>query len=159
MVCLGASVLDTSDAWKIVRRNLSHPPESKKHRQTADAFLCTPGSRCSRFFTRYVKQAGALPNDSAVPWRQKRGHDISFLGRGLHFLKCGENRKAVANPRRTVIIIPIFHQIVKHLLLYTLFSVSLSEAGLQLLSGIPGCSPPSLLHHTGGQDPSSWFRC
>ena len=29
-----------------------------------------------RFFTRYVKQAGALQHISAVPWRQRRGHDI-----------------------------------------------------------------------------------
>jgi len=33
----------------------------------------TPGSRCSRFFTRYVKQAGALPSESAVPWRKNTG--------------------------------------------------------------------------------------
>lgn len=52
-----------------------------------------------RFFTRYVKQVGALPPDSAVPWRQRRGRDISGIGRGLHFVKCGEKRRAVVHPR------------------------------------------------------------
>ena len=48
----------------------------KKKKRTVIAhspFIWTPGSRCLRFFTRSVKQAGALPNDSAVPWRYKTG--------------------------------------------------------------------------------------
>ncbi len=43
-------------------------------------FMRTPGSRCPRFFTRSVKQAGALPNASAVPWRIKTGawHNVPW---------------------------------------------------------------------------------
>ena len=76
-----------------------------------EPFPKPPGNRCPRFFTRSVKQAGALPNAFAVPWRIKRGHGISFIGPGLHFMKCGENRKAVANPRMSGFIIakpPLF---------------------------------------------------
>ena len=43
----------------------------------AESSLENPKCRCTRFFTRYVKQAGALSTTFAVPWRsQERGHDI-----------------------------------------------------------------------------------
>ena len=99
----------SADLFHAAEGSISHPAQPdislKKPSANAEGFFLPPGSRCPRFFTRSVKQAGALPNAFAVPWRIKRGHGISFIGPGLHFLKCGENRKAVVNPRMSAFII------------------------------------------------------
>ena len=41
------------------------------------------------FFTRYVKQAGALSAPFAVPWHTKYGGVASGPEPELHFVKCG----------------------------------------------------------------------
>ena len=61
--------------------------------------LCGPGSRCPRFFTRYVKQAGALPAVSAVPWRQGRGHDITALWTRAPFFEMWGKPKDCREPQ------------------------------------------------------------
>ncbi len=57
--------------------------------------LCSaPKCRCAEFFHPLLKQAGALSNISAVPWRfYKRGHDIHA---GTPGSKCGDVGKTKA---------------------------------------------------------------
>lgn len=54
-------------------------------------------------------KAGWCPAAASLPSpgdaRRQRGHDIIRPGRGLHFVKCGENQSAVVHPRS----IPCFY--------------------------------------------------
>ena len=78
---------------------LIFPGVPQKKLPFQEAFLSAPGSRCPRFFTRYVKQAGALPAASAVPWRVIRGHDITALWTRAPFFEMWGKPKDCREPQ------------------------------------------------------------